>query len=295
MGTPYPRTVRDDAERFTRICSHGQLTQQCIGVFRTIIYDHYHNFGRKDLPWRTTSDPYAIFVSEIMLQQTRVDRVITKYPEFIAAFPDFSTLARAPLREVLRVWQGMGYNRRAKALKDGADRVIREFDGVLPHDEQVLETFPGIGRATAASITAFAFNTPTVFIETNLRRVFIHFFFPDREGINDREILPLISQTLDQAQPRLWYSALMDYGAMLKKNIPNPNRKSTGYSRQPKFAGSNRQIRGNILRFLLESGEADEEQLVMHLGVPAERVRPLIRQMIREGFVQEMNGRLTIP
>jgi A/G-specific adenine glycosylase len=294
MGTPYPRTVREDSERFARICSHGQLTQQCIRVFRTIIYDHYHNFGRKDLPWRTTSDPYAIFVSEIMLQQTRVDRVITKYPEFIAAFPDFTTLAQAPLREVLQVWQGMGYNRRAIALREGAIRVMREFDGVLPRDEPVLATFPGIGRATAASITAFAFNTPTVFIETNVRRVFIHFFFSDREGIHDREILPLVSQTLDQPEPRLWYSALMDYGAMLKKNIPNPNRKSAGYSRQPKFAGSNRQIRGNILRFLLESGEAGEEQLIMYLGLPAARVQPLIRQMIREGFVHEMNGRLTI-
>ena len=143
--------------------------------FRKMVLTYYADHGR-DLAWRTTTDPYRILVSEIMLQQTQVERVTVKYPAFIAAFPDFPSLAGAPLSDVLAVWQGMGYNRRAISLQKCARRVVEEYDTSLPQDPEVLETFPGIGRATAASICAFAFNMPVIFIETNIRRVFIHFF-----------------------------------------------------------------------------------------------------------------------
>jgi len=165
------------------------------------------------MPWRETSDPYRILVSEIMLQQTQVQRVETKYKEFIAAFPAFPSLARAPLREVLRVWQGMGYNRRAIALRKIAQRVVAEYDGGLPDSVATLRTFPGIGAATAGAIVAFAFNKPTVFLETNSRRVFLHVFFAGRQRVKDSDILPLVETTLDREKPRQWYYALMDYGA----------------------------------------------------------------------------------
>ena len=149
-----------------------------ISEFQQMVLDYYHQHGRP-MAWRDTTDPYKILVSEIMLQQTQVERVLVKYPDFLAAFPDFASLAQAPLADILTVWQGMGYNRRAISLQKCAQRVMNEYDGMLPADVDTLATFPGIGRATASSICAFAFNMPVVFIETNIRRVFIHFFFSD--------------------------------------------------------------------------------------------------------------------
>jgi A/G-specific adenine glycosylase len=195
------------------VSAHG-CSERAVALFRRLICDHFRRHGR-DLAWRRTRDPYRIFVSEIMLQQTQVPRVEARYPEFIAAFPDFGSLAAAPLRDVLAVWQGMGYNRRARALKESAERVVREFGGRLPEDESVLATFPGIGPATAASIAAFAFNHPVVFIETNIRRVFIHCFFADAEGVRDRDIIALVQRTLLPDHSREWYWALMDYGSMI--------------------------------------------------------------------------------
>ena len=148
--------------------------------------------------------------------------------------PTFRALARAPLRDIMAAWQGLGYNRRALALMGIARRVVAEFDGSLPASVETLRTFPGIGEATAGALAAFAFNQPVVFIETNIRRVFLHCFFPGRSGVRDREILPLVDQTLDRQRPRLWYSALMDYGAMLKRAGPNPNlRAPTSRGRPP--------------------------------------------------------------
>ncbi|MCL7415327.1 MAG: hypothetical protein M8349_04615 [ANME-2 cluster archaeon] len=269
------------------------MDNSTISFFRTIIYDYYHEKGR-DQPWRHTPDPYHIYISEIMLQQTQVERVLGKYEEFITAFPDFSALANAPLEDVLRVWQGMGYNRRAKALKEGAKRVVNEFNGSLPDDEDILCTFSGIGKATACSIAAFAFNKPVVFIETNIRRVFIHFFFHDQEAIQDSDILPLVEKTLDTSNPRQWYYALMDYGSMMKKQIQNPNRRSASYTRQSRFVGSDRQIRGLVLKKLLETGEMDENELIAMINEHRERVEKIIHQMKHEGFIQQKKNTLRI-
>src|SRR5574337_224310 len=150
-----------------------------IRKFQKTIYCYYRKYGRT-FPWRITHNPYHILISEIMLQQTQVQRVMGKYEPFINAFPDFSSLARAQLRMIMRQWQGLGYNRRAIALKQIAQRVMEEFHGELPSSVETLMTFPGIGRATASAISAFAFHIPAVFIETNIRRVFIHVFFHDR-------------------------------------------------------------------------------------------------------------------
>lgn len=255
-----------------------------IRAFRTFILDYYQENAR-DVPWRKTTDPYHILVSEIMLQQTQVERVAVKFPAFITAFPDFSSLAGAPLPEVLGAWQGMGYNRRAIALQQCARRVVDEYGGTLPDNPEVLATFPGIGRATAASICAFAFNAPVVFIETNIRRVFIHFFFAAEGSVQDADILPLVKRALYRDDPRTWYSALMDYGSALKKKVPNPNRRSTAYVRQSPFEGSDRQVRGTVLKLLLASPGQDIETLIRKTGQDRERVLRILSAMESEGFL----------
>jgi len=269
------------------------VSSRRVGAFQKEIYRYYREHGR-NLPWRKSCDPYDILISEIMLQQTQVQRVVEKYAPFIARFPDFHSLASAPLRDILMVWQGLGYNRRAIALRTIARTVVEEFSGDLPSDPKVLVTLPGIGKATASAISAFAFNQPTVFIETNIRTVFIHFFFLHRDNIKDAEMLPLVGKTLDTSNPREWYYALMDYGAMLKKTYQNPNRKSAHYHKQTPFRGSNREIRGMILRVLAGKPSISEAEIVRRLKTAPDRVRANLTQLQQEGFVIKRGKLFTI-
>jgi A/G-specific adenine glycosylase len=269
------------------------LTTKSIDNFRQTIYQYYAEH-RREMPWRVSRDPYHILVSEIMLQQTQVERVLAKYEEFTSSFPDFDSVSTAPLQEILGVWQGLGYNRRAIALQKICRLVVTGYGGVLPNSADILQTFPGIGPATAGAICAFAFNEPAVFIETNIRRVFIHFFFPHKNGVKDKEILPLVEETLDTRSPRRWYHALMDYGAMLKKAEHNPNRRSAHYTRQAPFQGSNREIRGLILKILLDKPDLTEGELIRSVDKSPERVRPIITQLTEEGFLIKAGNRLKI-
>lgn len=218
------------------------------------ISSHYATHGR-DLPWRHTRDPYKILVSEMMLQQTQVERVIGFYKKFLKEFPTARKLAEAPLSEVLVGWQGLGYNRRGKFLHQAAKIITKDgFGGKLP----------GVGPYTAAAIDAFAHNRLTVFIETNIRTVFIHFCFKDKKEIADAEILPLVEKALKAAvrqgtEPRDFYAALMDYGAYLKKSGVKLNARSKHYVKQSVFEGSKRQKRAAQLRQLLASGASDKE------------------------------------
>ncbi len=229
-----------------------------------------------------------------MLQQTQVERVIEKFQKFISEFPDFSSLAQASLHDVLSIWQGLGYNRRAIALKQIAHEVITKYDGILPSSTDILIHLPGIGRATASAIAAFAFNQPAVFIETNVRRVFIHFFFQDRDNVKDSEILPLITKALDQDNPRQWYYALMDYGVMLKKEVGNPNRKSFHYQRQAPFQGSQRQLRGLVLRTVLQAPKVTETAIIKKLKKEPKRVKEVIEQLQKEGFIRKERNKYSI-
>jgi A/G-specific adenine glycosylase len=252
--------------------------------FQQMVLSYYNNYGR-EMAWRDTTDPYLILVSEIMLQQTQVERVKIKFPEFIEAFPDFASLAVAPLDNVLFVWQGMGYNRRAIAIQKCAIRVMNEYNGILPADVDLLATFPGIGRATASSIAAFAFNLPVVFIETNIRRVFIHFFFSGTDTVSDADLLPIVEKSLYKENPRVWYWGLMDLGSALKKTVPNPNRRSVHYSKQSPFEGSDREIRGTIIRMLLvEPGMSEKQLLAIRIEDPA-RIKKILSALISEGFI----------
>jgi A/G-specific adenine glycosylase len=186
------------------------VTPPSVEEFRRSIRDFYRSHYR-DLPWRHTTEPYRILVSEIMLQQTQVERVKERYEDFITQFPDFGALASTTTAEVLKAWQGLGYNRRALALRQTAIRVVEDFNGILPNNEKNLRSLPGIGPYTAAAVLAFAFNQPIPLIETNIRRVFIHCFFQDSSQVSDREILQLVGDTLDRENPREWYNALMVY------------------------------------------------------------------------------------
>ena len=229
---------------------------QKIAEFRRSILDFYKGEGR-DFPWRHTENPYEILVSEIMLQQTQTERVLPKYEAWLERFPDIQTLAAASLAEVLALWSGLGYNRRARFLQQ-ACRLISEriaAGGTFPDTPEELDALPGIGPYTARAVCTFAFNKPEVFIETNIRSVYIFFFFPheNTESVADKDLLPLIEKTLYRENPRLWYYALMDYGAALKKKVENPSRKSSHYTKQSRFEGSLRQARGAIIRSLVKS------------------------------------------
>jgi A/G-specific adenine glycosylase len=249
--------------------------------FRRKVYRYFAAHGRV-LPWRTGYDPYHIIVSEIMLQQTQVDRVAVKFPLFVNRFPDVRALADAPLEAVLREWQGLGYNRRATALREAAKIIVADYGGRVPDDPELLVKLPGIGAATAASIAAFAFNRPTLFLETNIRTVLIHHFAADRRLVDDEVLLPVAAAVLDRRNPRKWYSALMDYGTMLKKNVGNLSRNSASYKKQSRFEGSRRQVRGAILQFLLKKGAAVPEGIANGIDKDLVVVEALLDQLATE-------------
>ena len=258
-------------------------------TFQKIIYRHFQENPRP-LPWRSTTDPYAIMVAEVMLQQTRVERVLPRYEAFLARFPTVAALAHAPLAEVLALWQGLGYNRRGMMLQQAAAEILAQHGGSVPTAPAALEVLPGIGKYTAGAIAAFAFGHPTPFIETNIRSVFIHLFFSDRTAVADSEILPLVERTMDRSNIRDWYNALMDYGAMLKKNIPNPSRRSCQQSRQTPFRGSNREIRGQVLKLLLAAPGLPAAEIVLRSAKDEARVRAVLATLEREGLLQERSG-----
>lgn len=280
----------------------------------------------RDLPWRRTYDPYAIWISEVMLQQTQVSRVDGRWQRWLERFPTVDALAAAAPSDVLEEWQGLGYNRRALSVHRAA-QAISEAGGVFPQDPKELVKLPGIGPATAAGIRAFAFNLHGVYLETNVRTVFLHELYPQAEGVPDSELIPLVELTCpasvedavdavaagadaavntaaetDETEltPRSWYYALLDYGAYLKKTIPNPSRRSKSHVKQSRFEGSHRQKRAELLRVLLahkdEGGAVFEtlHQELCQIEVNAGRetldeqvTLGLLEELAKEGFCQK--------
>ncbi|MBN2822389.1 MAG: A/G-specific adenine glycosylase [Coriobacteriia bacterium] len=258
-------------------------------AFSEQVWEYYAEHGR-DLPWRRTQDPYGVVVSEIMLQQTQVSRVLPKWQEFIDEFCDFDALAAASLEDVLRVWSGLGYNRRAQSLKRIAEIVLHEHGGRLPQTLDGLTGLPGIGHATAAQILAFAFDTGVPFIETNIRAVYLHHYFEDAEDVPDSVILPIVEATMDAQDPRQWFYALMDYGTDLKKRLPNPSRRSKHHVKQSRFEGSTRQLRGHILRALIQTPGLRAPVLAETTGFEPGRVAGVLDALVAEGFLLESDG-----
>lgn len=215
----------------------------------------YKADARKHLPWRQTRDPYKILVSEVMLQQTQVDRVIPYYERWIIKYPTAQHLAKAKLVDVLKLWQGLGYNRRAKYLWESA-KIISNTGW--------QDKLPGVGPYTKAAVETFAFNKPNVFIETNIRTVFFHYnshssVLQNNRMISDAQLMPLVAEALKKSkmEPRDFYAALMDYGSYLKRSGVRVNSRSKHYTKQPKFEGSRRQKNAAKLRELLKRGASE--------------------------------------
>lgn len=261
-------------------------------AFQNQVLQYYDRYGRHDLPWRQTNDPYAILVSELMLQQTQVERVIPKYQAFLKRWPTVDSLARARLATILKEWQGLGYNRRAQFLKRTAEEVMRSGGGKFPSTLHELCALPGIGPYTAAAVCVFAHNESVVLIETNVRRVYLHHFFPSVERVPDAALLPLIERTIPPGRAREWYSALMDYGTYLKRTVGNANVRSAHYKKQSVFAGSDRQIRGAILRLLGAKGKQTHEELTECLNTFAsQRVEEQLHQLQVEQLIRKQGDR----
>ncbi len=251
----------------------------------------FYQKNRRPMPWRDEITAYRVLVSEIMLQQTQVSRVLKKFDMFIQVFPDLKTLAQASLEDVLRVWQGLGYNRRAQYLLQIARAIMDRWSGLVPDDPALLQTLPGIGTATAGSIVVFTYNRPVVFIETNVRRVCIHHFFQDRTEVSDKEIYPVVHKLLDPVHPREWYYSIMDYGTHLAACIENPNRRSRHYIKQSRFLGSDREIRGKIIRLVLRGDPVRGDDVYVHIQCEKERTERILEQMIAEGLlVRDRSG-----
>lgn len=259
-----------------------------VAEFQSMILDFYRQEGRS-FPWRETRDPYAILVSELMLQQTQTERVVPKYLAWLEAFPTAADLAAAPFPQVLAAWSGLGYNRRAGYLQSACRQVVQELGGVFPSTAKELQRLKGVGAYTAGAVVAFAFNRPEVFIETNIRSVYLFFFYPDQEKVSDAQLMPLIQATVYHQDPRRWYYALMDYGAALKKSTANPNRQSRHYSRQSRFEGSLRQARGAIVRQLSLGGNRPQalEDLAAGAGIDLYRMQGAAESLVSEGMIMQ--------
>lgn len=270
----------------------------------------------RDMPWRRDTRPYYVLVSELMLQQTQVSRVIPKFETFITKFPNETALASASLADVLTAWQGLGYNRRAKYLHDAAKRIVNEFDGVFPTTATDIVSLPGVGKNTLGAIEAYAFNRPSIYVETNIRTVYIHHFFNDDFNVTDKQIIKKIEETVPWAEgkeqpdkfshkfdgamrktvglshfpPREFYWALMDYGAWLKASGVQNIVRSKHYKKQSALEGSVRQVRGQVIR-RLTAGDMTEFGLREALHAD-ERFGPALQGLLADGLVSVTDGKL---
>lgn len=260
-------------------------------AFTRTVLDYYKRHGRHNLPWRATKNAYRILVSEVMLQQTQVERVIPKYRAFIRRFPTCRSLSEAPLSDVLILWQGLGYNRRAKMLHHAARECVVLHGGRVPRNLESLLALSGVGSYTASAVRVFAYNEPDRMIETNIRSAYLHHFFSGKSNVPDALVLKNISVP-QGVEPRVWYAALMDYGSHLKKAHPNPSRRSATYSRQSAFKGSTREVRGALLK-RIALGRVEERELCS-LPFPKDRVLTQLEALLHESLISRRGKWFTL-
>ena len=222
-----------------------RLTKSRIWKFQNLIFDWWE-LNKRDLPWRYTHNPYNIFISEIMLQQTQVSRVIPKYEEFLYFFPDVYTLAQASPAQVLKVWKGMGYNRRALYLHKTAKIIVEEYYGEFPEDEKKLTELPGLGTYTVRALLVFAFEKNVAAVDTNIRQIITHFFFHDVEQ-KSAVIQAVADKLMPIDQSWEWHQALMDYGSL---EMPKFNIKKVKKIPGTPFKETNRYARGKVMDVL---------------------------------------------
>jgi A/G-specific adenine glycosylase len=288
------------AKRASSPCAvwpEGVLDQQS---FCELVRAEGATWARPDLPWRNTCDAYGVLVSEVMLQQTQVKRVLSFWPRFMESFPTLEALAVAPTSEVLSAWQGLGYNRRALALKRTAEECVAAGLDDLPDTYEGLLALPGIGPATAAGVQAFARNRWGVYLETNVRTVFLHLLFPGEVQVSDKRLEPLVAMTCPENDARGWYYALLDFGAHLKRQVANPSRRSASYTRQSAFSGSRRQKRAELVRIVLDAPgisvvAAHRALNDLEIGLGRPEVQPalfesILADLVSEGFFKREGG-----
>ncbi len=274
-------------KRLDKAVAERTLTPQ---KFRSLVHGFYAESGR-DFPWRKTSDPYRILVSEIMLQQTQTSRVEERYPEFLRAFPTVCDLANARQADVLALWQGMGYYRRARNLHKAAEMVCNEFGGAIPREYESIRLLPGVGDYTAAAVTAFAFNKPAAMIETNIRAVYLYAWHPNRRDVTDKELLSLIERTMDRKRPREWFYGLMDFGVALKRARPRIHERSKHHVKQSRFEGSDRQLAARILKAIVAAESPISMRAIQQaLDSDPTRVGCAVERLIHDKLVARTNG-----
>jgi A/G-specific adenine glycosylase len=255
---------------------------------------------RSRYPWRTDPpDPYAVLVSEVMLQQTQASRVAPIFERFLDRFPDVRALARASRADVLRAWAGLGYHRRAVALHAAARTIVERFAGEVPADPADLRSLPGVGPYTSAAVASIAYGVPVVAMDVNVRRVVSRVTMCDDGDVPDAAL-----RLLDRADPGSWHQAVMDLGREICRPAPRCERcplaegcrsRGSTVSRrvsrpQTRFEGSNREARGRVLAVLRDRGSAGAVGLTRATGLPATRVTPALAGLVRDALV-ERHGR----
>jgi A/G-specific adenine glycosylase len=276
----------DTITKLDLLLAKGQPTPQ---AFQKFVLGYFKKNGR-DFPWRDTRDPYRILVSEVMLQQTQTERVVVKYAEFLKAFPTWKALSQATPAEVVRVWMGLGYYRRAFNLHKAAQCVVHEHGGAPPQTAEGLRKLPGVGSYTAAAIAAFAFGEPAPMIETNIRAVYLYTFFPQVCEVSDKEILQKVEETLYKRDPRSWFYALMDLGVELKRRTKGINQRSKHHVKQSKFEGSQRQVRAAVLKVIAEAESLRRADISRKLSYDGDKIDAAIRALESEGLIESVRG-----
>jgi A/G-specific adenine glycosylase len=281
VGMPRPQTSRGAIHR-----------EALLAWYRPRLHDY---------PWRTEDpDPYAVLVSEVMLQQTQAPRVAPIFRGFMVRFPDVRALSSAARAELLRAWAGLGYNRRALALREAARAIVRDHGGEVPRDVASLRALPGVGPYTAVAVASIAFGVPVAAVDTNVRRItarVVHGAEP--VGIPARLLQIEADAMVDRASPGEWNQALMDLGRFVCRPVPRcaecPLANACRFAledgsprpsapRQPAFEGSARQARGRVLAELRERGGASVLELATGTGMPIERTSRAAASLAGDGL-----------
>tara|TARA_Y100000310_G_scaffold334233_1_gene413469 strand:+ start:4626 stop:5417 length:792 start_codon:yes stop_codon:yes gene_type:complete len=251
----------------------------------------WYKVHKRDLPWRKTSDPYKILVSEIMLQQTQVDRVIPKYLAFLKAFPSINALASAKTDDVLTLWSGLGYNARAIRLQKTAQVITKDFKGKFPKDRDVLLTLPGVGPYTANAVLSFAFNLPFPCIDTNIRRILLHELqLPESTSIT--KLYSIAESLIPKNKSCIWHNALMDYGSSVL------TAKKTGIkalTKQSKFLHSRRWYRGQIMKIVVKEKKISLNKLSKLLKKEKTFLVSILDELQKEKLVKVVKNQITLP
>ncbi|MFW9929475.1 MAG: Fe-S cluster assembly protein HesB [Candidatus Thorarchaeota archaeon] len=255
-----------------------KLDENSISTFQNKIFSWWRN-NKRSFPWRETTDPYKIMISEIMLQQTQTTRVIEKYLAFIQKFPTFDSLASAPPADVLSLWSGLGYNRRALWLQQASQKIISL--GYFPRTPENLRKLKGIGSYTSRSILIFAFNFDIATVDTNIRRIFINENFAT-ESTSEKEMLMIAYKLLPKGKARDWHNALMDYGSLVMTSTRTGIKSK---NKQPTFIGSSREYRGKVIKHLNEIGKASLEELFGISNLERESTEKIIKSLIKDGLI----------